>query len=52
MYLIHGIYEAHIQYIIRSAEVIAYMSLITYMYQIHHTNHEMFIESILYNLFL
>ena len=52
MYPIHGIYEARIQYVIRSAEVIAYMSLITYMYQIHHTNYEMFIESILYNLFL
>ena len=52
IYVIHGIYVPHIHYVIRSAEVIAHMCLITYVMYIIHTNYGMFIESILYNLFL
>ena len=52
IYVIYGIYVPHIHYVIRSAEVIAHMCLITYMLYIVHTNYGMSIESILYNLFL
>ena len=35
IYVIHGIYVPHIRYIICSAQIIAPMSLITYMESIH-----------------